>query len=689
MEVNSLKMAKVFSGGGEVHYVLPHFQREYAWDKEQWQTLLDDILSIYEVYDPDNEPEHFLGALVVVRDGMRSGTIPAFKLVDGQQRLTTISLFLCALGRLVEDSHPALNKKIRKLLENADEDGLIRLKLVPTIKYGDRDAYFALIEGSDISDGESKIVPAFNFVHAQLQNRIGAGQLDPERLFLVLVNCIHVVFIDLDQRERPYEIFESLNAKGKGLGQPDLVRNYIAMKLPENAQEDVFQMYWSDIESRLRETRSVSRIGELTAFLRHYLAYRTGVLVNKGHVYARFRDRMEREFRTVEAFSDEIKTLRRFAEYYDTFLRPEQEQDFELRTALERLSVLESATAYPFLLGVYDLYHQRAIARDELRDVLYAIENYLVRRFLAGERSGYTNKMFPILGRELDRSRYVLSLKQALTRKNYPSDNRIRQVVTTAPIYDKRSPQRLMLILETINRFLSEGSGGHTVLDDSATIEHIMPQSLDNIWKRGLGQNWEEIHQDYVHTIGNLTLVTQEWNSSMSNAPFSEKRRRLAGHALLLNRNYFSSDILNWNDVAIRERAEFLANSMLQIWPSFGESPTSAVVDGQKPVALVVLGETHKVRSWRDVAWNMANCVANLVDDFDSIAHEIPRFFSQQPRERAKQMENGWWMYINLSRMNVLYLCDMLASRAELSNEDWEITFVESSDNKSEHNEDD
>ncbi|MDX2139843.1 MAG: DUF262 domain-containing protein [Chloroflexota bacterium] len=384
MEVSSLKLAKVFSGGGEVHYVLPHFQREYAWEKDNWQTLLDDILSIYELYDPKNEPEHFMGALVVISDGTRSGTIPAFKLVDGQQRLTTFSLCLCALGRLIEHSHPQLHRRIQKLLTNEDEVGDLRYKLVPTLKYDDRETYKAILDGKEPKSTESRITGAFDYVLRQLRTSITTKGIDPEQLFLVLANCMHVVFIALDQRERPYEIFESLNAKGKALTQPDLIRNYIAMTLPEAQQAEVFENDWSNIEQLLKESRTVSRIGELTAFIRHYLAYHSGVLANKDHVYARFRDRMEAQ----SNFANEITILHRFAIYYDRLLRPENEPDEEIRYWLHRLNILESATAYPFLLGSYEHWYQGRINRESFVEGLQALENYLMRRYLAGEQSG-------------------------------------------------------------------------------------------------------------------------------------------------------------------------------------------------------------------------------------------------------------------------------------------------------------
>lgn len=145
MKADSLKLSNVFMSGGDILYLLPHFQREYSWDKENWKTLLDDVFAVYEAYDPEKEPEHFMGSLVVIQDGTRNGVIPAFKLVDGQQRLVTISLMLCALDRLVRETHPEVSRRIQKLVSNPDESQDNFFKLLPTKKYGDRVAYTAIM----------------------------------------------------------------------------------------------------------------------------------------------------------------------------------------------------------------------------------------------------------------------------------------------------------------------------------------------------------------------------------------------------------------------------------------------------------------------------------------------------------------------------------------------------------------
>jgi len=582
MKADSLKISKVFSSGGDIHYVLPHFQREYTWERVHWDTLLSDALALHDEMPAASEDpllseklEHFLGSLVVINDGTRNATVPAFKLVDGQQRLVTISLLLCALGRIAEDSHPSLAKKVRKLLVNADESGDVFYKLLPTTKYGDRLAYISILQREPMPVIDSRIPAAYSHLHRTLDVKIAAGEIDPEKLFLAVTNSFQVVFIDLNQNESPYRIFESLNAKGKPLSQADLVRNYIAMKLPAASQEKVFDRQWSKIEELLQEKRAVgkSRLGELTAFLRHYLAMRSHVLCSEEHVYARFRDRIEKEFNNASDFAIEIETLRRFAQYYDRLLRPESEPNPEARIRLRDLNTLEVSTAYPFLLAVYEAYDTGVVSADGFQEVLVVLDNYLVRRHLAGEPTNYLNKLFPTLWSQLEKNRLGVSLGELLGAKNYPGDAKLRQVLLTRAMYDKSGVTRgrTALILEQINKHLSAGTGGYTVLDHGATIEHIMPQTLGSDWQSMIGPGWEETHRDYLHTLGNLTLVTQEWNSTLSNASFSIKKAKLGAHALRLNSEYFNKEIETWDASAILERARLLVDKIIEIWPSLSQ----------------------------------------------------------------------------------------------------------------------
>lgn len=680
MDAKSLKLSKVFASGGDVHYILPHFQREYAWEKDNWQTLLNDVMGLYEAYNSEKEPEHFMGALVVIQDGMRNGVIPAFKLVDGQQRLITFSLMLSAFGKFIETSHPAIYKRIGRLLTNPDESDLLFFKLIPTTKYGDRDAYLALLKGEEFPKGiDSKIPEAYQFFYKEIGNRIKAETIDPERLFIVLVNSLQVVFIDLDQGERPYEIFESLNAKGKPLSQADLVRNYIAMKLPENRQADIFNKHWSKIETILQEKRNVgkSSIGELTAFLRHYLTMRNGVLCNQAHVYERFRDRIENESSSIDEFEQEIATLKNYAEHYNRLLRPENEPDVELKRKLIRLNILEISTAYPFLMAAYESYSQKNLSHEEFAEVLEILENYIVRRYLTNDPTNYLNKMFPTLWREVSPTKLAETLKKVIITKNYPADSRVRREVLTEQIYDKRiqASNKIVLVLDTINRFLSVKSGGYTVLDNTPTIEHILPQTPSSEWKTYLGANWEEVYTENLHTLGNLTLVTQEWNSKLSNSSFENKKNILASHALTLNNEYFKRKIVMWDEKAIQDRANFLVDAILEYWPELGTPPITQKSAGTKPKSLTIMGQSFVVTSWRDVAFYTAQVISELVDDFDTrIAGQLQSYFDKQEYKSAcRRLPNGWWLYMNLSAVNVKSLCRNMILLAEISEEDWQV----------------
>ncbi|NLE92707.1 MAG: DUF262 domain-containing protein [Chloroflexi bacterium] len=681
MDAESFRIAKVFSGGGDIHFRLPYFQREYAWEQQNWKTLLDDILDLYDIYKEENPPEHFMGSLVVINEGMVHGTVPVFKLVDGQQRLTTITLILCAIAEIIKTSHPEMYNKIRKYITNPDEPGEHRYKLLPTSKYGDRKTYLSIIDGkvSEIVPNGSRIIPAYQYYYKELSVKLNSGELEVERLFHVIINSLQVVFISLNREEKPYQIFESLNAKGKPLTQADLVRNYIAMKLPEARQPEIFENHWSKIEELLQEKRSVgrSRLGELTAFLRHYLAFRNAVLGNEEHVYARFRDRIEENFNTTDLFEQEVKTLQQFADYYDRFLRPEHESDPEVRRALHRLNLLEISTGYPFMLALFDAYNNHTINKSQFLESLRILENYLVRRFLAGEPTNYLNKVFPTLWKKIDKNNFIPSLKEVIINHNYPADYAVLQKGLSTKLYGNSSITRskTALVLDSINIHLSEikNQGGHTVLNGPATIEHILPQNPSEQWITDIGDNFNNISSQYLHTLGNLTLVTTEWNSALSNLPFSDKKPKLANHALLLNQEYFARPITCWNENAIQARAQFLLKNILEIWPAIGEMPAPKKASGTKPFKLILLDQEFEVSSWRDVAIKTTEAIAELVGSFDEY-ESLPSYLSKKPFVgTCRQLSNGWYLYVSLSANAIKYYCRSLMTKVGFDQNEWQV----------------
>jgi uncharacterized protein with ParB-like and HNH nuclease domain len=587
VKADSLTIADVFKGGGDIQFVLPHFQREYSWEKEHWKALLDDACEIFEEGDGVTERlvklEHFLGSLVVIPDGFAAGVVPIFKLVDGQQRLTSISILLKSLSLFLGGEDP-FRRRIQRFLLN-DEEGELAFKLLPTKKHGDRDAFTRIIsDGEFVDANRSRICEAFAFFQDELKKRVHSG-ISPEGLLTVLTTSFKVVFINLETSESPYRIFESLNAKGKPLTQADLIRNYVAMRLPAGDQERLFDEYWSRTEELLQESREVGRIGELTAFFRHYLSMMGGAVVNENHVYSRFRDRGEREFKDAPSFEAEIKRLWQFARYYDALLRPGQSRlPNGVQRLLDSLNTLEAQTAYPFLLRLLETFAENQITDDQLQSCLLVVENYLTRRFIVGDPTNYQLKMFPSLWKELDQSRITESLPKILATKNYPANKRIIHSVAHRNIPQKgRNQRNTVQILQTINERMSAGTGGYTVLDAPPTVEHIMPQMLSSEWQNALGPLSQQLHAEFLNTFGNLTLVTGEWNSSLSNAPFPIKLDKFLRHALVLNSKYFVPG-MQWGQDEILERAEFLTEQILAIWPPLDPEKETAEPASPPPV---------------------------------------------------------------------------------------------------------
>ncbi len=691
MEAHTHAIARVFSDGGYIQYILPHFQREYTWETKDWQTLLDDAYTIYDEYDYQeddsdrNRPEHFMGSLVRIGNGARNG-ITTFTLVDGQQRLTTVSLLLCALCSIVRENNPALARGISRMLINPDEINMSKYKLLPTTKHGDQVTYIEIVDAVTAKTGldgfqtqqtDSNILPAYQYLHDQLSAKVADGTIEAAKFFATLMRCFGVVTIDLKLEEQPYKIFESLNAKGKALTPADLVRNFVAMTLPDTMQNEVFEKHWSVIDNLLREKEAVgsSRVGELTGFLRHYLAACTETLYSVDYVYERFRDRVRREFPEPKAFVDEIARLHRLAGFYDKFLRPQHEPGIAISSLLSHLQILEMSTAFPLLLSAYEAYDSGQIASGQFIDLLNAVENYAVRFFICGRRTNALNTMFPTIWAGIDRNRFSESSRELLATKNYPTDQEVRNSIRFGKM-DTRNAKRVVFVLATVNRHLSLGSGAYTVLDGNPTLEHILPQKLSGAWEIALGDESAVVHQEHLDTLGNLTLVTQAWNSSLSNSPFGEKKPRLAENGLRLNRDYFTKPIHQWNRDAILARADWLAENVLEIWPALDTPDITEAGAVLRPLSVTILGVPHAVTSWSDVMHRTAETVSEWVgsESFPSLAERYPRLFSREPfKYRPRKLNNGWWVYVNLSRIDILRYCKTIVAAAGIPEAEWSV----------------
>ena len=684
MKVFSKTIADALGSIGHMHFVLPHFQREYRWEKHHWQTLWNDAITTYDALiashqrERARQPEHFLGALVIVPQGTSNGTIPVHRLVDGQQRLTTLSLLLCAFSNQVTGDED-LRNKARALTLNAFAKGDLKFKVLPTTKNNDRAIYSAILEGKPVPEGKSHALAAFEFFGTQLQNALASGRIEAEPFFEVLTAAFQIVWVELDKDEDAHQIFESLNTKGQRLGEVDLVRNYIAMRLPSGEQEQIFFEIWAPIEAILDDEHAVGRsgMGELTSFLRHYDAMQSGVLPPENKIYARFRDQMK-ETKLAE-FVERLRELKRFAALYDGLLRPDKGTDAALRAGLERLNALDITVSYPFLLMLADRHASGAIALKDYVGALQTVENYLVRRFVCGEQTSYLNKMFASLGQSVDFADLSVSLPAVLSRKNYPSDDKIHQVAPRRDFYGKAGvKEKTVMIFERINAAFYAGTDVLPTLNSAPTIEHVLPQTLSIWWRDHLGAEAQRVSDEWLHTLGNLTLVTSSYNSSLSNDSFAEKRAKLRAHGLKLNSEYFGANIEQWNARAIQGRANWLIEKIIEVWPNFADvaasSKSNAGTAKTLPVSVTIRGTRTTTKYWADVLRAIGEFLVEDGADFNRLSQQFPHLISNQPNFASpKELSNGWFIDTHSNTAMKLGHCRKLLKFHGIGDDEWEI----------------
>ena len=693
MEANVWPVGQVFNRGGDVHYVLPRFQRAYAWKEQQWKTLWEDFLNLCKEKNLDSE--HFLGVMVVIPETTHDSHTPTYIVVDGQQRLITISIMLLTLAEYTGDK--AFRQKAQRFLVNEYEQGELKFKVWPTEHNDDRIAWDQLVNDQKSTQQLRSLIPKAreHFHDAIVQEEIRNG-ISPEEMFQSLITRFSIVFITLNLDERPHQIFESLNAKGVDLTQVDLVRNYLAMRLPAKTQNNAWQQYWMPIQNMFGEQRH----GDISEFLLHYLVCKTGVWCKEDEIFDHFRKRMDRTYFRQQECVNEVVNMHRHAEFYLRLLQPCLEEDKELRYLLENLKALDRTVMRPLLLHLYDARHENRISRDEMINALVLIDNFLTRHFLASLPTSTLRS----LSASLVRVESIQDFEQRLLDRYYPSDDQLHDVQLSNDVY--RAPasrKRLVNLLLRVNEDIMKGRDVILSLEDAPTIEHILPRKPNSAWENSLGKEWKDAktREHYLlNRLGNLTLVTQSWNSSMSNHSWQKKKSILYEHGLPLNQSFFgkgkSGDLENWDESAIVDRGKWLVSHLLKLWPDLNKTRRKATYDPDRHprrsvnytnsgiVSFTLFGDTKSVtrNSWNNAAQDFTNLVAVQRPDFDEIAKLMPEFLSTTSGER--ELSNGWWLIHMRANETARYLSE-LADLCKLDETDWSISvkFYDSSKSSS------
>lgn len=540
---------------GPKQFLVPIYQRKYSWTIQQCRQLWNDIV---RAASSDEIKGHFVGSIVYIERGLyHISTVPQLLVIDGQQRLTTLSLLLLALGEAIEKSGQSCMMTKRKILNNYlvnnDEESELYNKLVLT--RSDKDTLISLIADKKLPDDYSKrIYENYKYFVDAIKN----SNISLDNLYQGISKLI-VVDISLDRDyDNPQLIFESLNSTGLDLSQADLIRNFVLMALEPKEQTELYNDYWYPMEKSFGNQSDSTLFDR---FMRDYLTVRMGRIPNIQQVYTSFKEYVYQNSNL--SVKEIVEDIYRFSKYF-VKLAFQTEEDKEINQALQDINTLRVDVSYPFLLEVYDDYENQRLSKSDFIAILRLVETYVFRRAICGVPTNSLNKTFANISKEIDKDNYLESVYAAFllkdTYKRLPSDEEFVRELVVKDVYNFRNRNYLLRKLENFNR--------KEIVDIEAyTIEHIMPQNSDLSpeWRKDLGENWEEVHKTYLHTLGNLTLT--RYNSELSDRPFKEKRDMEGGFAdspLWLNKGLRNLD--SWNEATIVERAGSLADRALQVW---------------------------------------------------------------------------------------------------------------------------
>ncbi|WP_231204281.1 DUF262 and DUF1524 domain-containing protein [Helicobacter pylori] len=544
MEADATTLLNFIKGNQKNQLVIPIYQRLYSWEKEQCKQLWDDIIKIG---GNDKMDGHFIGSILYVLDGITHSN-NTLLIVDGQQRLTTITLLLTALRNHLSDE--VKRKEIEDhYLINSNKDGDKKFRLI--LSESDKDTLLSLIDKDrrKPSEPSSKIVENFKL----FEKWISKNTDKLETIFKGLDKLMIVEIALEKEKDDPQLIFESMNSKGMELVQTDLIRNYIIMETEVEKREGFYNKYWRAIEEEFKQNKKW-----FDRFVRHYLTIKTREIPNINKVYVALKDYRQKEGIGIE---DLLKDLQKYCGYFCQIVF-KKEADKDLNKALGFLVDLEMDVIYPLLLELYSDYNDGVLSKDDFISIIALIESYICRRKVCGIPSNRLNKLFASFTKHIQKDEYFKSLKaHFLLLKNnqrFPNNDEFKEEFIRRDFYN------FELITYFFNR-MENFDRKERVYTHEYTIEHIMPQKLTEEWERDLGENFKEIHDKYLHTIGNLTLTG--YNPEYSNKSFKEKQDMEKGFKdspLRLNQGL--RDLESFGEEEIKKRANDLADLALKIW---------------------------------------------------------------------------------------------------------------------------
>jgi uncharacterized protein with ParB-like and HNH nuclease domain len=611
----------MFMEGANNRYVIPVYQRKYDWKIENCKQLYEDLRKIVLF----NRPSHFFGSIVssVVPNGPKI----EYHIIDGQQRLTTVSLLLLAMHNLIKTNkiacdNPTLSEQIYEsylISKWAKPEDRIKLKSVKA----DLPALEALYSSEEDHIKGSNLTINYSFFCDMLLRQ----DVPVEQLFEA-IGKLEIISITLDYGDNAQLIFESLNSTGLALQEGDKIRNYMLMGLTPKDQEEYYNNFWARIE---RNTRN-----DVSSFVRDYLSIKQLMTPNIDHVYTAFKKYVEGQNLPANLVFEDLLEYSRFYEKLLSCKSALHSQ--QLDDCLYRMKRLEIVVTRPFFMEVLRLNKADKLAVQEVVSVFRIIENYLFRRNICEVPTNALNKIFLNLNKEIVRydnstANYVDKLIYALKSKKesgrFPDDEEFAQELATKQVYLMRGKYKAYMFERFENYGTVETKDVYTHLDNNVySIEHIMPQNPNNTWVQELGEDAETIHSTWLHRLANLTLTG--YNSNLSNSPFSDKRDApVYGYkASGIRMNQKIAQKASWGLPELEERSKEMVDLALQIW----DFPKTAFQPAEKEYDSFALDDEDANFTGRDLVKYSFQNVEQPVQSWADMLEHIIKYLHQQDK---------------------------------------------------------
>lgn len=671
MEARKIKLLD-FIGHGKKQFNIPVYQRNYDWKKEQCSKLFEDILNIVK---NNNEIDHFLGTVVYVLSSVEMN-FNEYILIDGQQRITSITLLLKALHQKIKDEETREEIWEEYLINKRVSEKNLKIRLKPI--ESDNEVYKKLIENNDFTSNNNLCKNYILF-----EELIEKSGYEPEKIYEAL-NNIELVYIQLEKgkkSENPQMIFESLNSTGLSLTQGDLIRNYLLMNHDYEKQTLLYKEHWLEIEKKLTNEK-------ISDFVRDYLTMKNAKITNKDKVYDEFKKYVKEIDKNIGE-EEILKELEKYSEYYKWFLN-QNSQNNQVNEKLKEFRYLNTTVVYPLLLLIFEkTYSYKKITEEELLDTLDLLISYIFRRFICGYPTNSLNKIFASICSLLNNDNIYNQIENILlTRVGtgiFPRDEEFEAEFTKFSIY-KKNKEFCKYTLQKLENFNSK----EEIDISNINIEHIMPQTLTSEWKIELDSKFEQIHSEYLHTIGNLVLTG--YNPELSNKSFDLKKKIYKESNIKMCREIVNYD--KWTDVEIKDRAKKIFEDGKKIWkiPSGYDKKEMRNVDygkkyligsninvtGEKPSKLIICDKEYSIDSWKSLlkklCFELYELDSKLFEDLlynPSFKKRERSIISTNTEKFENPIEITPKLYIesNFSANTILNYANIIATEFELEEE--------------------